>query len=50
MDRKLKLEELRQININEGHYKDIIIKGKTGLIVKERIEWFGGAAYTPKKK
>ncbi len=33
-----------------GHYDNVIIKGKTGPNVKERIEQFGGAAYTPKKR
>ena len=32
------------------HYENVITKGKTGPKVKERIEQFGGAAYTPKKK
>ena len=50
MDRVLKVEELRKINQTEDHYKNITTKQKPGPKVQERVEQFGGAAYTPKKK
>ena len=50
MDRELKMQELRQINKNEAHYENVITKKKTGPKVQDKIEQFGGAASTPKKK
>jgi len=50
MDREQKKEELRQINIKEDQYKDVIIEKKRGPKVKELVEQYQGAAMTPKKK
>ena len=43
MDRKLKTEEWRKININEDQYKDVIIEERRGPKVRGIIEQFGGA-------
>ena len=50
MDREQKKEELRQINIKEDQYKDVIIEKKRGPKVKELVEQYQGAAMTPPKK
>ncbi len=49
MNRILKTDELRKININESHYDNVILKQKPGPKVKERIKQFEGAAFTPKR-
>ena len=53
MNHDQKKEELRRINEREEQYKDIIIKqkpGPKGTNVKDLVEQYQGAAFTPKKK
>ena len=53
MDREQKKKEFKLINEREEQYKDIIIekkRGPKGTNVKDLIEQYQGAAFTPKKK
>ena len=52
MNRDQKIEEMRLINEREDQYKDVIKKqkpGPKGTNVKDLVEQYQGAAFTPKK-
>ena len=50
MNREQKKAEFKELNTAEQHYNNVILKQKPGPKVRERIEQFEGAAFTPKKK
>ncbi len=48
MNREQKKAEFKELDKKEQHYDNVIDKKKPGPKVKERIEQFEGAAFTPK--
>jgi len=50
LTRDQKKEETKRLNTLIEQYENVITKRKTGPKVKEIVEQFGGAAFTPKKK
>ena len=48
MNREQKKAEFKELNTAEQHYNNVILKQKPGPKVRERIEQFEGAAFTPK--